>query len=561
MSDHNAEFDHRDPATTALLERLVIPDHGAEFWDELTARLADQPAEPPVDRLLRFDDRFQRRLLVAAAVSLTVLIGAALVTTWDVGDSTQPINTDPSPDVSGTPDSDEDATVSTASGDDGQWFFADQIVWSGDKFVAAAQFEPAHWTSPDGIDWKRQDGSSPLTAISFTCPDGFDCQVDPDIVPIPFHFAAPDYQIVARADNVILLSASVRYEIDRQHLVSPADGEEWDPGPELHPDLLAAAAETDPCFREVLERGGQPDGLGEDRDAAYISSWSGSGPDTATISVSCQQAGHSAGFQLPLREHLTEAQIDARYSIGREAELWVQAAGSPARRVADPPTMSYWADGVVGGDRAERWVISSSGDRFWALDEGTLVSGTDGMSWVEQTTPATGLEPTDLVASPEGHLALRLADADVVGGETGWITVSHDRGVTWSEPVESAYSIGPWGPYLAVGPAGVVVTPESDGERRLVLIDGGEVVFDRELPADLCCEAVVVGQDRVLVQGNESMDLYGLDGTLLHRITWSPDRSWWERIPLPLTVALVLAYIVVAVLLHRRRRFADRLPG
>ena len=86
------------------------------------------------------------------------------------------------------------------------------------------------------------------------------------MTPIPYHYAQSQYEVMARTADTLLLRASVLYTIDGVDLATA--GQEIGPGPELHPDLLAAAAATDPCFAEV-QATGQTGGDGE--GAAFIS--------------------------------------------------------------------------------------------------------------------------------------------------------------------------------------------------------------------------------------------------------------------------------------------------
>ena len=82
MTEHSenserAEIEHRDPGTTAILERIIIPDHAPDFWDELTLAMA-RGESPTINRSRRFEQRSTHRLLLAAAVILILLVGSAV---------------------------------------------------------------------------------------------------------------------------------------------------------------------------------------------------------------------------------------------------------------------------------------------------------------------------------------------------------------------------------------------------------------------------------------------------------------------------------------------------
>lgn len=174
--------------------------------------------------------------------------------------------------------------------------------------------------------------------------------------------------------------------------------------------------------------------------------------------------------------------------------------------------------------------ISSSGDRFWAASNGAVVTSTDGSAWTPVDVPTGGLAPTRIQAAAGGNLALRLSTNSNDRSNDRWISISHDDGNSWSAPVELPADAG----YAtAVGPAGAAVITSGDGRdgfdgrHALSLIVDDGVAFTVDLPSTSCCESVAVGDDRVLLRTDQTLDVFQLDGILIHRTTWTGDIGGW----------------------------------
>ncbi|MDH3300433.1 MAG: glycoside hydrolase [Acidimicrobiia bacterium] len=596
MTDHSehserAEIEHRDPATTVILERVIVPDHAPDFWDELTLGMAQDEATT-VMRSRRLQKQLTHRILLAAAVILILLVGSAVFAALPETGGNQAIDagptavrdTGPEPDIAPDPEGEsapppnsgtraslerttaELATVdstSTASGSDAEWFFGDQLMWAGDEFVTgwgpADGGDAGYWISPDGVEWDHRDGPSPVLLDSFVCPSGYRCEVSPTLDPIPYHYAETQYEVMARAGDVLLLRASVFYTIDRQ--MPDIDGQETGPGPDLRPDLLAAAAAGDPCFAQLQaqSQGGVTD---DSPDAPYLASWGSGGLDDPVIRLTCRRGETiAASFALDLRDHLTDEQVEKVYSSGFGAELWVERRGEAAARVTDAPSAGFWADGVPGDVVVQPVAdIRSSGDRFWAASNGAVVTSTDGSTWTPVEVPTGGLVPTRIEAAAGGNLALRLSTDSNDWSNDRWITISHDDGSSWSAPVELPAEVG----YLtAVGPAGAAVMTSGDGrdgfdgrDALSLIVDGG-VAFTVDLPSTSCCESVAVGDDRVLLRTDQTLDVFQLDGTLIHRTMWADDTGGWNSrwLTLPLImVVLMIGAVVIGFVSARARR-------
>nr|MBA3654808.1 hypothetical protein [Actinomycetota bacterium] len=100
---------NRDTQVARALDRLPVPEHGADFWRDLDARL---DAEDGLDeslgrRVAARRGRKSPRTLLAVAAALALVVGAAALTTLDrddrdtvtagdTGNTTQPTTT-PSP--------------------------------------------------------------------------------------------------------------------------------------------------------------------------------------------------------------------------------------------------------------------------------------------------------------------------------------------------------------------------------------------------------------------------------------------------------------------------------
>ena len=150
MTEHpehpeRAEVENRDPATTAVLERIIVPDHAPDFWDELALDMGDDDATVIVDR--RFarwsTPRSTQRLLLAAAVVLVLLVGTAVLTTLPGTGGDQSIDAGPTADGDGDsgPDGVPPPSRSQIGGDDAQWFFSDRMAWTGDEFVTGFELD------------------------------------------------------------------------------------------------------------------------------------------------------------------------------------------------------------------------------------------------------------------------------------------------------------------------------------------------------------------------------------------------------------------------------------
>ena len=522
--NNDGRLDDRDPATTAVLEQLIIPDHGADFWHDLEASLAEVDQGPTVGTVVditerRFSRAAQRNLLVAAAAVMALLAGAALFAARSGVSQVETVDDElPAPEA---PQLEHDNTSSTARGEASEWFYSDRTIWDGSRFVAASRND-SHWVSPDGIDWTRESGLGYGIVIPWECPVGYACEVTPAAADIPFHWSGADYQVAARAGNTILLNAYVRYDIDQQSIDPPDPSSDVSlPGPVLTPELLSAAADSDPCFADI-----QANGPGLDGESAHIASWEWGGTGDPTVVLRCTRNGEPAAiFQFDLHGHLTDAELQRVYSSGVASELWVEQPGSPARRVADPPVRTRWVDDETPGGSLEGTTdVVSSGDRFWALDDEGLMTSVDGLSWTLVEGPDTELFLSELAAAPGGHLALWLSEDEQFWDETAWLVVSHDNGATWSAPVEANRNYG-----TSVGPLGAAVVTTSEAGRTLTLYDEGEVRFTTTSTEGDCCFTVTVGEDRVLLQSDRHAYLYGPDGTLLHDTVWSDDVRFWEH--------------------------------
>lgn len=569
-----------DPAVTAVLQRLEVPEHQPGFWDELGRAMAE-PSTPPAApfapaRQDATSDRLSRRrvVLLAAAVAVILAAAAALVRggidnariqTVDSGPPTVTVTVpapSPTTGLASRPDSPAGSRSDTAHvvADDvvgpsaAGWFFSDTVTWSNGEFVALPGDQSEYWTSPDGIAWRRHDGSTPALVQPFTCPDGFNCDVAPAGAAIPFHFASPAYQVTARAGDLVVLNAWTRYTSQRE----PTGSGGAAPGPVLHPDLLAAAAATDPCFEELRRQAEAGEAPSADPGKARFASWSGGGIDDPVIRMSCAGPSMSASFALDLRDHLSPDQIRAVYSTS-SVELWVATPGRPPVPVGDPPT----ATARAGGSPVDELVtglapVVSSGSRLWAVDEGVLVSSADGITWAPQAVPANGQAVAEVKASPGGHVALRLADDPALPPATAWFVVSHDDGATWSGPVVATGR-------LEVGPAGALVVDDSTEQATASLLDGGRVGAEITFAPGSHVRRATVGDGRILVQTlapppsssvSPSIDpmllsVYDTDGQLVRQLVFdglaSSRRSGW------LTAGLLAAAAAVVTVLVRRR--------
>ncbi|MFN3220137.1 MAG: WD40/YVTN/BNR-like repeat-containing protein [Acidimicrobiales bacterium] len=575
----------RDAEITLLLQDVAVPDHRHGFWDDLARQMeqTDQPsrigpalgnhvagadAEPaPAPEPDPTEPRSIAPLawrLLAAAVVLALVGGVALLRSGpdnervDSGVTTtaEIEGADPEPASTGDP-----ASTSTVRGGK-SWLFAEEIAWIGDEFVTSG-LEGRHWTSPDGIEWQRREGEGPVLHRSVYCPQELTCAVAPEAPPIPFHYSDVRFLPVARVGDVVLLETWTMYSVEQPREWMSAS--EQDRQPVLHPDLLAAAAASDPCFAELAQQ--DPS---ETSDGARLVSWDRSGPPDPIIQLTCTRGSDTAVFELDLREHLDDAQLEALFSD--PGELWVESPTSPPERVDDFPTTSRWSDGEAGRELTT-WTspVESSGDRFWAVDEGTLVSSTDGTDWTAHEVPTAGSEIDHVAASSGGHLALVLVEDRRVCCEEGEVIVSHDGGSSWSEPVE--VQIGGF-PELSVGPAGAALSSDAfeafdaesltPGENAPVNITStvAIVATDRTSVATVsytfsdgnAVGPVAVGADRVLVWANGQADVYGLDGTLLHRTTWVGGLDWARDLRWGLALAAAAAVALALVALARRRR-------
>ncbi len=535
-----------DESAVAVLDQLIIADHGDDFWDELRQRIAEEPTVLPTRR-----KRPTSRVLLAAATVAILLLGVAALVVWPGSGGVQQVDTTPAPepeleDENGLDETPiptvEEPSVSRFPVRGSGWFNSDGVVWAGDRFVAASlSFDhPEYWTSVDGTDWDRHDGVSAEVTPQWLCPEGFDCGTDPEIAPVPFHFAQPEYEVLARADDAIIMVAYVRYGIDQRDVDRP-EGEE-PPGPLLHPDLLALAAREIDCFEEVSEQGQSAN----TPESARIVYW---GRGENSIELSCQHAGHTDNFAVDLRTHLTADEIHQAQSSRNDVELWVEALGSPARRVSRPPTLTDPFTDEFGTLDTVSFEVASSGDMFWAIDEGTLVSSNDGLVW--ERHPTIFQSAFGVMASRGGHVAVAFTD------DTGSpaVSVSHDDGRTWEDPVPVSPPYGPvgsnWG---TVGPAGFAYTTEGGPNEgpRLVLVDNGREAFSAALPEPDSQRLPVVGDEHILISGREAMQAYSAaDGTLVHEAIWS-NEGWISRNLLPIAGAVVVGGLIALVFYRRR---------
>ena len=298
--------------------------------------------------------------------------------------------------------------------------------------------------------------------------------------------------------------------------------------------------------------------------------WGSGGLDDPLIQLTCQKGGSTATFTVDLREQLTAEQIERVFSYGLDSELWVERPDSAAVRVTDAPSSSYWADGVPGGVVFAQQVadIRSSGDRFWAAADGTVVTSTDGVVWtpvdVPTGEPSGTLEPTRVEASPGGHILVRLSTDRRDWNDDRWFSVSHDDGRSWSTPFEVPAELGSLSYQTDVGRGrrggDRHVRDDSEPRNNLSLIDDDSVLFTVELPRDSCCESVAVGDDRVILRANETLSIYLLDGNLTHEtvFTGESDGNWfggWLGLLL-LVAILAVAAVVVGFVVDRIRRLS-----
>lgn len=576
-----------DPAITALLERLDVPDHRPGFWDDLARAMVELPeqadpsagsadgAEPVPLPTTAARPSVRRLLLVAAAMALVAASAVAVVHRNGGQGRIQTVDTGPAVTsttaTTATGSSSAPTTVvgrtdraeavndlSVVGGSAGGWFFSDRIAWAGDEFVATPQDDPSsHWSSPDGISWSDHDEPNPVLAAWGSCPEGYDCEVSPAAPEIPFHFAQPFHQVVAKAGDRLLLEAGISYRFDAEGSVD-SDEENAPASPTLHPELLAAAAETKPCFRDLQRQTGAGGGTDSPEKQARLSAWSSGGLSDPVIKLTCAYGTDDvAGFTLDLRDHLTDEQLQAVYGPGPR-ELWVATPGSPAARVDDPPTTTYPPDEQLGGVAVTQpSSILSTGDRFWALDGGSLATSSDGSAWTPRPVATGGLDIADLAASPGGHLVLRLVADRQAPSTVGRVIVSHDEGASWSQPVEVVGAARLW-----VGPAGAVVLDDTESGATVSLVDGGSArtVFTADTNV---VSQVTVGEDRLLVRSldfsrpdsPERFTVYDLDGNPLHQAVYDESAGgrrtalWAAGV-----IAITMATAIGAAAWFRRRR-------
>ena len=79
-----------DESAVAVLDQLIVADHGDAFWDELRQRIAEEPTVLPAQR-----KRPTSRLLLAAATVAILLLGVAALVVWPGSNGVQQVDTTP----------------------------------------------------------------------------------------------------------------------------------------------------------------------------------------------------------------------------------------------------------------------------------------------------------------------------------------------------------------------------------------------------------------------------------------------------------------------------------
>ncbi len=535
----------RDPVVASIMARLDPPEHGPEFWERLVEEFeavgrddgvgvmsldhpADStnevPAEPSwngtaVLAVNRSRQRSRLALLAVAAV-LVVLAGYSLIRVGDSGQSIAPA--DPTPDGTGS----IETSYAHLGDEDREWAFSDRVAWVDDRFVALTSFtdQEWHWTSSDGISWQRQDGPSDRVFHTWAeCAPGFSCDIELPAAPLPFLNAGMTTWPEARAGDRLLVSAWVTYGVfglDVDGFTESVD--------RVDSKLLSLAAENDGCFRE----------LRDNADAGTLSGGIVGETGNWRINLQCRGFDPSlrGSFSLNLGDHMNPAQAERAVNPQNHRELWLVTP-------ADAPQ-------PVGG--VDDWFqITSSGDRFWMLTTGNeLVTSVDGSAWEAVPLPVPGLSVQSVAAGPGGHVAIQFVDDGRADSGRSLIVVSHDDGLTWSEPVEVRGE--DW--LASAGGAGAAILAGSDLGAQGLLVNDGRAVQLFTQPKDLPQQAMTVGEDRVLVQNGNGLayyEVFDADGALIHRA--SPDiPSRWQRLRPFVLVTLALAVIAGALLALRR---------
>lgn len=410
--------------------------------------------------------------------------------------------------------------VACGSGGDGRLPVQD-VTWDGERFVVHDNAHDSdvigegssHWTSVDGLDWERHPGSTRAGLPRF-CFDRPGCGAEPEgIEEVPFHFATPQSQELARVGDVTVVEARVRYSIAGEH-------DDSSPGQVIHPALLARAARDSACFRAVSQaqrRGGAGDAP-LTADEPFISSWGQGdvdrlGAGDLPFTVTCTDGDATDTFSLSLREVLSKDELDL-VSGGSEPQLFVNGPDGEATRLADPP-VSIWVDDT--GVERESHVVVATASRFWAIDRGELVSSVDGQTWEPVVVETEGRSVGAVVTNPGHDLVLVLDDRRLVA--------SHDEGRTWHAPIPVEGLVLSWG-VVEVGPGSAAVVLD----RELVIVDTatGQARFsiDDRLPGLLV--DVGIGPETVVVpnvvsepDGRDTgvFEVYDLDGELVATVS------------------------------------------
>jgi len=175
--------------------------------------------------------------------------------------------------------------------------------------------------------------------------------------------------------------------------------------------------------------------------------------------------------------------------------------------------------------------IESTADRFWAADEGVLVSSVDGLRWTSVDLDADGLSVYQLAATRSGDLAVTLVDdSQLPFRSEKHVLASHDNGATWTQPIR----LGGAEQGLAldsVGPAGVSLSLDvSEGTTSRyegVFIGTGSAsspYIETRMRTDSRTAArLTVGNtgfvrvigDDVMNIGELTLEVYGADGELI----------------------------------------------
>ncbi len=415
---------------------------------------------------------------------------------------------------------------------------AEQAVWDGTQFVindnsAVDDDHVYHWTSPNGIKWTRHDGPH-MAGWERRCYPGFPCNIEPEeVVDIPYHFGRSAQSVEAIRDDaeggIALVTAWTQYTPFLEAV--DEDGEQY-PGPgTIHPELAKAAADHSDCFAQAIASG--PSFTGG-IDEPSITSWGTAGSAEWSIALGCELNRQSENFTLTLNDKLTDQQLHW-LAAGGKRQLFAVRRDGQIKPVVDPPVTTFWSDGIVGGDLVTSISeITATASRFWAVNQGVLVSSVDGLEWSSANVGLDGRQAAQVVAGLAGDVAVLVVDDHRLSGQGDrYVVLSHDDGVSWSKPIAIGGGDDGYMRLRGVSSAGVVyhVSTSDDFVTRVASdrppISELDLEFDLEplaLGAALGDEHLIVPDELRDVNGNPTYEgwmlkVYDTSGRLVGTVS------------------------------------------